>query len=155
MEATVLVIGVGNEYRSDDAVGLAALQLLKAAALPQTDFMESDGDAMVLLEIWATATNVIIIDAVASGAAPGTIHRLDALTQPLPTGLAFSSTHLLGVAEALELARALHQLPSRLIVYGIEGKNFTAGVGLTAEVEQAARQVAEQVRRDAQNIISG
>src|SRR5207302_5635970 len=110
-------------------------QLLKA--VPQTHCIESNGDAIGLLEAWAAAPSVILIDAVTSGAAPGTIHRLDALTQPLPTGFAFSSTHLLGVAEALELARALHQLPSRLIVYGVEGRNFTAGVGLTAEVEQA------------------
>src|SRR2546425_140515 len=76
MEAAVLVIGVGNEYRSDDGVGLAVLRVLKAAGLPQTCFIESNGDAMGLLEAWAAATNVILIDAVASGAAPGTIHRL-------------------------------------------------------------------------------
>ena len=154
MDSTILVISVGNEYRGDDGVGPAVLRLLKEAELPQTSFKESIDDAMVLLEAWAAATNVILIDAVASGAAPGTIYRLDPLMQPLPTGVVFSSTHVLSVAEAIELARALHQLPSRLIVYGIEGRNFAAGVGLTQEVEQAVRRVADQVKRDIQDILA-
>ncbi|MGA8805322.1 MAG: hypothetical protein WB866_11580, partial [Solirubrobacterales bacterium] len=46
-----------------------------------------------------------------------------------------SSTHALGVADAVELARELDRLPARLAVYGIEGENFEAGEGLTPAVE--------------------
>ncbi|HKC86245.1 MAG TPA: hypothetical protein VKG02_09745 [Blastocatellia bacterium] len=48
------------------------------------------------------------------------------------------------MAEAIELARALGNIPQRLMVYGIEGKNFAAGVGLSAEVEKAAGEAAGQ-----------
>jgi hydrogenase maturation protease len=48
------------------------------------------------------------------------------------------------VAEAIELARALSNFPQRLVVYGIEGKNFAAGVGLSAEVEKAAGETVRQ-----------
>jgi len=43
------------------------------------------------------------------------------------------------------LARALGRLPPRLIVYGVEGKAFEAGVGLSPEVKAAVQEVAERV----------
>jgi hydrogenase maturation protease len=79
-----------------------------------------------------------------SGAAPGTIRRFDASAQPLPKDAFRCSTHAFGVARAIELSRALGELPRSLVVYGIEGKNFAAGVGLSPEVERA---VGEVVRR--------
>ena len=83
-----------------------------------------------------------------SSAAPGTIHRLDALADELPPELFRGSTHALGVAEAVELGRALQRLPRSLLVFGIEGKHFDAGAGLSPEVERAvARLVDELVPR--------
>jgi len=87
---------------------------------------------------------VIIIDATMSGEAPGTIHRFDASAQPIPKSSFRCSTHAFGVAEAIDLARALGNIPQRLMVYGIEGKNFAAVVGLSAEVEKAAGEAARQ-----------
>ena len=147
MSSPILLIGVGNAYRSDDGVGLVVIRALQAKELPDTSCIESNGDGGALMEAWASPNKVILIDAVASGAKPGTIHRFDALTQPLPADLSFLSTHAFGVAEALQLAHALHRLPASLVVYGIEGKNFTAGTGLSSEVENAAREVIEQITR--------
>jgi hydrogenase maturation protease len=144
----VLVIGVGNDYRSDDAVGLVVVRTLKAKQLPGILCLESDGDGTTLLETWSHASRVIIIDAISSGTQPGTIHRFDALTQLLPASYSFSSTHAFGVAEAIQLARTLDQLPASLVVYGVEGREFVAGVGLSAEVEQAVQEVVELVEGD-------
>ena len=88
---------------------------------------------------------VILCDAVRSGAAPGTIHRLEAHRQPIPAGFFRYSTHAFSVAEAVELARALGQLPPHLVLYGVEGATFTAGVGLSPVVAQAAQAVVRQV----------
>lgn len=143
-----LVIGVGNEYRSDDAVGLAIVQTLKAKHLPSILCLESDGDGTTLIDTWSHTGRVIIIDATSSGAEPGTIYRFDALTQPLPANYAFSSTHAFGVAEAIQLARTLDQLPASLIVYGIEGKNFVAGIELSPEVKHAVQEVVELVEQE-------
>jgi hydrogenase maturation protease len=96
------------------------------------------------MEVWRGAETVIIIDAVASGAPPGAIHRFDAARRPIPKGAFPCSTHAFGVAEAIELSRALGEFPRCLVVYGIEGKNFATGVGLSPEVEKAA---CEAVRR--------
>ncbi len=96
---------------------------------------------------------VILIDAISSGAPPGTIYRFDALTQPMPAYYSLHSTHAFGVVEAIELARVLHVLPPCLVVYAIEGKNFASGIGLSREVEKAVQEVVEQVTREVQDAL--
>jgi hydrogenase maturation protease len=133
-----LIIGVGNEYRGDDAVGLIVARRLKERLGDSVTILEQSGDGAALMEAWRGAETVIIIDAVMSGAAPGTIRRFDASAHLIPKGAFRCSTHACGVAEAIELARALCNFPQHLVIYGIEGKNFADGVGLSAEVEKAA-----------------
>lgn len=145
MPSPILVIGIGNEYRSDDGAGLVVARGLRAKNLPDMLIIESSGDGAALMEAWKTAPSVILIDAAASGKAPGTIQRFDALTQPLPPGFSFHSTHAFGVAEAIGLARALQQLPPHLVVYAIEGKHFTAGVGLSPRVAKAVQKVIAHI----------
>ena len=140
-----LVIGLGNEYRRDDAVGLVVARRLKEAAPASVLVREETGEGASLLESWQDADTVILIDAVQSGAAPGTVHRLDARAQPIAKEFFRFSTHAFGLAEAVELGRALGRLPPRLTVYGVEGKSFEAGVGLSPEVEAAAQVVVERV----------
>lgn len=70
--------------------------------------------------------------------------------QAIPAQLSFHSTHAFSVAEAIELARVLGQLPSSLIVYAIEGKNFSSGIEPSPEVENSMRKVVEQVRNEVQ-----
>ena len=145
----ILLIGIGNEYRCDDSVGLKAIRALKSHELPDnTLLIECSDDGAELIEMWSTATMAILIDAVSSGAKPGTIYRFDALAQAIPAQLSFQSTHAFSVAEAIELARILDQLPPSLIVYAIEGMNFSTGLELSPEVENAMLKVVEQVRNE-------
>ncbi len=148
----VLVIGVGNEYRGDDGVGRRVARELEQRGTHICTILEATGEGTTLLESWKNVDAVMIVDAVQSGAPPGTIHRLDAQSRPLPAGFLRTSTHAFGVAEAVELARALNQLPRRLILYGIEGKTFGPDAGLSPEVALAAREVTERVLRDIETI---
>ena len=92
----------------------------------------------------------VIVDAVRSGAPTGTIHRFDAGAGPLPASLrGVASTHHVGLAEALELARALGRLPARTTVYGIEGISFDAGAPVSAPVVAAIDEVVVLARADA------
>jgi hydrogenase maturation protease len=102
-------------------------------------------DGFALLDALAGVEAAILIDAVQSGAAPGTVHRFDAAAQALPPTLLRCSTHALGVAEAVELARALGQLPARLAVYGVEGADFDIGDGLSAPDAAAAVALLEEL----------
>ncbi len=156
--STVLVIGVGTASRGDDAAGLAVAQLVRArlttpgpAAESGVAVRECAGDAAPLLDLWRTADAVVLVDAVRSGAPPGTLHRLEAHTGPLPAGFRPASTHALGVAEAVELARRLRTLPQSLVIHGIEAASFAIGEGLSppvaAAVEEAAERVLDEIKR--------
>jgi len=146
--ARVVVIGVGNPYRRDDAAGLVVAQRLRQKAPGHVTVIEQEGESTALLEVWKDARAVVLIDAVFSGAEAGTIHRLDAQAAAIPQELFRYSTHAVSVAEAIELARALGQLPPKLVVYGIEGKNFGAGLGLSPEVEGKVAELTERVLRE-------
>ena len=106
-----------------------------------------EGEPVGLIEDWTGADAVIVVDAVSSGAPPGTIHRLTPLSEPIPAALAQGSTHAFGLAETIELARTLDRLPPRLTVYGIEGERFAAGQQLSPPVSAAVDAVREELRR--------
>lgn len=143
-----LVLGVGNEYRGDDAVGILLCRRLAEQAQPQFAVAEHNGEGVALLHMWQGAELVIVIDAVQSGAHAGKIFRFDVAMQTIPTQFFHYSTHAFSLAEAIELGRILNRLPRHLIVYGIEGENFTAGAPLSAAVAQAMPEVLAQVMRD-------
>lgn len=143
-----LIIGVGNDYYGDDGIGPAVVRALKARKSVPARCLECHGDCTALLDTWQRADRVILIDAVLSSARPGTIYRIDALTQPVPAACAFFSTHALGLAETLALARALDRLPAGLLIYGIVGARFTAGQELAQSAQDAIEKVAEQIMLD-------
>jgi hydrogenase maturation protease len=143
--ARVLVIGIGNPYRGDDAAGLLATRRLRAAGVDSSIVMEHSGEGASLMETWKGADAVIVIDAVSSGSLPGTIHRLEPLLQPLPAEMFQGSTHAFSLPQAIEMARALNALPARLVVFGIEGRNFQAGTELSPEVSGALPELTRRV----------
>jgi hydrogenase maturation protease len=142
-----LVIGMGNEWRKDDGAGLAVARRLRGGVgLPDTvGVIELEGEPLTLMEAWSGSRETIVVDALGSGAPPGTIRRLDASSKRLPAELFRGSTHALGLAEAVELARALGRLPQRLLVYGIEGESFAAGSVLSPAVERAVEELAREL----------
>ena len=146
--SSTVFIGVGNPFRSDDGAGIAVVRRLRGEVPPHVRIQEESGDGTELLEAWKDADCVILVDAVLSGAPPGTIHRLDARTEKLPTWFSHSSTHAFGVAEAIELARAMGDLPARLIVYGIEGLDFSAGTELSPEVAEVVPAAANLILQE-------
>ena len=147
LDSKILVIGIGNVYRCDDAAGLVAARLLKEQ-VPKCSVIEHTGEGAALMELWKDVDCLIVIDAVRSGATPGTVSRFDATLGPLP-GLMFrDSTHAFSLVEAVELGRALNQLPRHLVVYGVEGRNFDAGTNLSPAMQFAIEDVVERVLRE-------
>ena len=123
----VLIIGVGNEVRGDDAIGLLAARDLASLKLPWVRVEESRGDGARLLSLWRGVEAVLIIDAVSSGSPPGTLHRVDVTTFPIPGSFRCASSHDFGVVEAIETARALGELPGECVLYGVEVGETTVG----------------------------
>ena len=141
----VLVLGVGNVNRGDDGAGRAVARALRGVLGAHVEVAECEGQATGILAILETASAALIIDACASGAPAGTVRRFDVSQTPLPQAAFGVSTHGFGLHEAIELARALGQLPARCVVYAIEGAGFETGAPLSPAAAAAVSQVARQV----------
>ncbi len=147
-----LIIGVGNRWRGDDGVGPEVIRLLQSDVAEiedaQVQFRISSGEGTRLMDLWRGWQQVTVIDAASSGSRPGTIHRIHNGCFPAPSPLR-CSCHAFGLAEAIQMARILGQVPTQLQVFGIEGTDFRAGDELseaaTAATIQVAREILDQV----------
>jgi hydrogenase maturation protease len=140
------IIGCGNRERGDDGAGLLVVRRLRELGVESLGVRTKTccGEATEVIDAWAADDEVIIVDAVVTGASAGTIHRWD--EGILPAGGAISgSTHSFGIGEAIRLARALGRYPKSLRVYGIEGRQFELGTEISPEVKQAVEDVAQQI----------
>ena len=148
-----MLIGLGNSHRCDDGVGRVVARRGREAQSPGVLVREETGEGTALMEAWKGADAVVLVDAVQSGDAPGTIHRFDAQAQSIPARFFHYSTHAFSVAEAVELARALNQLPPRLVLYGVEGKDFSFGETFSPEVAAVVDEVLSRVSREMQTLM--
>ncbi|MFI1163458.1 hydrogenase maturation protease [Streptomyces sp. NPDC020801] len=152
----IVVVGVGNAFRRDDGVGWAVLASLRQRPpdrpLPPGTVLEtSDGEPARLLGLWENAGLAVVVDAAhAEPCHPGRVHRLALDDTRLPHA-GTTSSHGLGLGEAVELSRVLDRLPRRLVVYAVEGADHTQGTGLSApvaaQVEPLADRVAAEIAR--------
>lgn len=136
------IIGCGNVDRGDDAAGLLVARRLREWGI---DAVEECGGGFALIDSWAGAGDVVLVDAVVSGRPPGSITVWDAGMSPPPADRRTSSSHGFGVAQAVRLARVLGRMPRSLIIYGIEGRNFDLGSAASAEVIEASESVARRL----------
>lgn len=143
-----IVIGIGNPDRGDDAAGRAVVRLLRHTPREGVELEEQDGEATALLACLEGASTAFLVDACRSGAPAGTVQRFDVGKKPLPQAVYGLSTHGIGLAEAIEFARALGQLPSNCVVYAIEGSVFEVGSQLSPSVAAAVAAVAAQLRSE-------
>jgi len=148
----VLVAAIGNPDRGDDGVGRAVAHVLKLSVPAGVSVREYGGDILELIDDWAEYPAVIMIDASDPAGQPGRIRRLDPVASVLPADFAQNSTHAFGLAEAVELARALGQLPCRFVVYLVEGEQFDLGAPLSSPVAAAVEKVAEAVLAELSDI---
>lgn len=150
-----LVIGIGNEFRGDDGVGRKVARRLAAREWQGIEIRESSGECFSLMELWTDSEKVILIDAIRSGAVPGTVQRFEAGARPLPTEfIQQCSTHALSLPEAVELARSLGQLPPEVVIYGIEGLSFEHGNQLTPTVARAAEEAFNLISQELKSTIT-
>ena len=147
-KAKIALIGVGNEFRQDDGIGAFIVRALREQKLSDVALYEHRGEGVDLLGLWEDFNTAILFDAVKSGSPPGTIHRFEFPEQDIPKSVFCCSTHVFSVADVIHLGKTLDQLPPRLIIYGVEGKYFDNGIGLSQEAKEAAEKVVEQVTEE-------
>jgi len=141
------VLGIGNEYRGDDAAGLLVVRALRAAGAAQDwDLLELSGEGAGLIDAWEERPRVVLVDAVALAGSPaGTVLRYDDPAALPPDTELRCSSHAFGVGAALALAEVLGRLPPALVLYGINGQAFAQGAAMTPAVGEAVARVAADI----------
>jgi hydrogenase maturation protease len=145
-----LIIGIGNRYRGDDALGCLMVDEIGKAithkkSTNKIKLIEHDGEPAALIDCWQGYDTAILIDAVSSNSIAGTIHCIDLQKQGLPDHFRSYSTHAFGISEAVELARVLNKLPANIMFYGIEAQSFSAATELSDTLKKAAKLLLKQI----------
>ena len=151
----ILVLGIGQSLRGDDGAGLEAVRLWQQNHPETTQKVQvelSELPGLGLLDRLEGQDAAILVDALHTPEAPGTLHRLG------PDDLAAftldaQSAHGWGVAETLLLGRSLYPglAECRVTLIGIAGSRFGLGTGLDPAVQAALPQAAAMIETEVQN----
>jgi hydrogenase maturation protease len=145
----ILVLGLGNDLLTDDAVGLRVARAAGArlGGRPDAVVRETMEMGLALLDEIVGFESLVVVDAIQTGRAPaGRIHEFGAGELD---GRRLSAPHFLGIAETLFLGQRLGlPMPRRVRVVAVEvGDPFTLGTQMTAAVEAAVEEAAARVAR--------
>lgn len=140
---SVAVIGIGNPFRGDDAAGLQVVDGVKKAISTGIDFFEIRGDMTSIIEHLSTFQTVFLVDACQGETFEWL--RIDALREGIPLEHTQTSTHGLGVSQAVEMAKNFGQLPDKLILYVIKGNYFGISHSISSSVEKIIPIVIKEI----------
>ena len=141
------MIGVGNLLLKDEGVGIHVLQALEKKNLPPgVQLFDGGISGIGLLDFFQGASKALLIDAADMNRKPGTVLRFT--PEDLRVQEIRFSAHDIGVAEVLELARALGQSPQEVVIIGIQPKEIDWGTDLTPEVQASIPQVLQMIQEE-------
>ncbi len=150
-----LVVGVGNDDRTDDGAGLDVARELAGRRTLPADVRVWTAELTGLLDVWKRRPLVILVDAVRSGEEPGTVRRFTAEELAAPSPTRTFSTHGISLPDVIDLGRTLEALPDRLVVYGVETSDTRVGTGRSAEVRRGVMAAAARIVEELAAGVSG
>jgi hydrogenase maturation protease len=156
--ADVLVLAVGNTLLSDDGVGpllLGALQGRQNTWRDLVEFIDGGTQGLALLPYISDRTALVILDAVALGDKPGTIHELTGdQVADLRTRRA-ATAHEGNAGDLLATARLLGDCPEKVYVVGIEPDTIRTGLGVSEAVARSIHHAVERTVALINEILTG
>ena len=148
MTATTLVVGLGNPILGDDGVGWRVAEAVRARLdQPDVDVLCLSLGGLALMEHLAGYRRAVIVDAMTTGAAPGSLHRFSARDLDELGVQHTASVHDLSLRSALAFGREMGlDLPADIRVVGVEARpEFEFGESLGAEVSRAVPEAVAAV----------
>ena len=144
-----LIIGIGNEFRGDDQIGLEIVkQAMERFPNENVDYVLSSGEPTHLLEKLRESDRVMIVDAVSvSEGDSGTLYEINPLSEDRFLDEFRSSTHVMGLRDALKLAEVLGDAPKSVQILGIGGSKFDFGQTASSVVLKAIPEALLRLRR--------
>jgi hydrogenase maturation protease len=141
-----IVLGVGNLLQSDEGVGPQAIDRIGRdyRLPPQVSLIDGGTSAMELLDDLAHAGLLLIIDAVAHGAEPGSIRILEGDEVPRFFTLKLSP-HQVGLSDVLATLQLSDESPRETVIIGVEPASLALGMELSAPVSHAMPRLIDEV----------
>lgn len=132
-----LVLGLGNVLRSDEGMGVQAIERLQTEASlpPGTVLVDGGTQGLNLIAIISGADRLLLIDAIDAGQAPGTIVRLDG--GELVKFRGSMSVHQLALADLLVALSLLDECPAEVVALGVQPLFTDWGTELSKPVRDA------------------
>jgi hydrogenase maturation protease len=138
-----IIIGIGNDFRRDDGVGLAVAQRIAERNLPGVRVLSGISESTAMLDAWSGASRAVVVDAVTgANSDPGRIRRW---TGPDLETSAVVSSHALGLAQTCALGQALARMPDELVVFTVDVVDTNHGIGLTPAVAAAVPNLVDVI----------
>jgi hydrogenase maturation protease len=137
-----VVLGLGNPLMADDGLGLLALERLRAEwDLPPGVTLADGGTwGMMLLPLIEDADELLLLDAIRAGQAPGTLTELS--REELPRYFAHKlSPHQIDLREILALSELRGTMPARVVAIGVEPGRVEMSTELSPVVEARVDEV--------------
>ncbi len=154
MATRILIVGFGNPLAADDGAGPAVVARLLEMNPPAGVRCEDGGsDSLRLPTLWRGEREIWLVDAVARGTPPGSIHRLDH-DGVMSVPQRHATVHHLSLPESLRwIAIAYPEMAHvRYRFWGIEISHVSLQPGLTPVVAAAVESVASEVLGELRSI---
>lgn len=143
------IVGVGSPF-GDDQLGWRVAELLKKETRLQQylgnglEIQINDRPGLALVDAMKNVKNFYVIDALKTGRNPiGQLYRMNG--ELIDADHGFLSTHGFGIVQALALAKALNQLPSNVVIYGVEIGEIDYAAPLSSVINNACEALAQQI----------
>ncbi|MHA7650737.1 hydrogenase maturation protease [Mycobacterium sp. ML4] len=146
MTARILVAGIGNIFLGDDGFGS---EVARRTEIPHDDARVVDYGiggmhlAYDLLEEWDA---LVLVDAIPSRGAPGTLHVFQA-DHDSDSGTTGFDAHSMDPQTVFASLRVLGGAPPYTVIVGCEAGNVAEGMGLSAPVARAVPRAAQAVQK--------
>ena len=145
-----VVLGLGNPYLRDDGVGIVVAKELQRTNLGEGALVRAHQTFdLLLLSEFGGASRLIIVDAVRSGSAPGTVTEFEVAPGPGPLS-SLPGLHSLELHDLIDLAGRIGFLSCPVTIIGVEPRDCGVGEGLSLEVERAIPKVVAMVAKRSQ-----
>ena len=152
----ILIAGVGNELRQDDAFGILLAQKLQheTSFPPSVKIMEIGSAGIHLVQqLFDKYDVLILLDIVKWGGAAGTIHFKEVDVKDINQLPAeekndfLADMHYINPLKALMMAKAIYVLPKQVLFLGCESEEHEEiGIGLSEAVNNALTPAFDKIK---------
>lgn len=141
-----VVLGIGNTILTDEAAGVRVVEALERGYALPANVLAIDGgtSGMEMIEDLSDLDFLIVVDVVKTGAAPGTVVKIDGADIPVFFRSKLSP-HQIALPDVLASLELLGTMPKEIIVLGVEPISLELGMEMTTTVAERIPQLVGMV----------